>query len=354
MSRFFSQKYASLEPYVPGEQPQDMFYVKLNTNESPFPPCEAAVKAAEEAAKKLQLYPDPDSKALVMKLAETYGVLPEQVCVNNGSDETLNFAFMAFCDADTPAVFPDITYGFYPVFARLNGVPYTEIPLEADFTVNVEKYKNAGKTVFIANPNAPTGIALGLKEIAALCETNPENVIVIDEAYVDFGAQSAVKLIDTYENLLVVQTFSKSRSMAGGRLGFGIGSAALISDLNTVKYSTNPYNINRITAAAGQAILENESYTRENCRAIMENRAYTVRALLSLGFTCTDSKSNFIFTKTEKIGGGALYKALKARGVLVRHFNKPRIADYIRVTVGSREQMDTFIARVKEILEEVK
>ena len=352
MSRFFSEKYKALTPYTPGEQPQDMQYVKLNTNESPFPPCEAAVAAAAEAAKKLQLYPDPDCRALTAKLAEIYGVSPAQVIVNNGSDETLNFAFMAYCDANHPAVFPDITYGFYPVFAALNGVPYEEIPLKADFTVDLPRFRGIGKTIFIANPNAPTGIALTPEEIESLLKTNPDNVVVIDEAYVDFGAQSAVGLVGKYENLLVVQTFSKSRSMAGARIGFGIGSPALIADLNTIKYSTNPYNVNRMTMAAGLASLAHDEINRQNCRTVAENRAFTVAALRELGFACTDSKANFIFAKSDKIGGRALYQELKKRGVLIRHFDKERIADYIRITVGSRAQMGIFLARVREILEE--
>ena len=354
MSRFFSEKYKDLEPYTPGEQPQDMQYVKLNTNESPFPPCPAVIEAAASAAETLRLYPDPDSRLLVKKLAEVYGVTPEMVTVNNGSDETLNFAFMAYCDSTHPAVFPDITYGFYPVFCQINGIPYTEIPLEPDFTVDIEKYKGVNKTVFLANPNAPTGIALTRAQIEELLIANPDNVVVIDEAYVDFGAESAVPLTLKYENLLVVQTYSKSRSLAGGRLGYGIGSPALIADLNAIKYSTNPYNINRVTAAAGLASLQNDEYSRRNCNIIAENRAYTVCELKKLGFVCTDSKANFIFAKSERIDGRTLYLELKKRGVLIRHFEKARISDYNRITVGSREQMDIFLAKVKEILEEAK
>ena len=353
MSRFLSERYNGLEPYTPGEQPQDMVYTKLNTNENPFPPCPAAVLAASQAAKSLMLYPDPDSTVLVKKLSEVYGVRPSQVIVNNGSDETLYFAFLAFCDEAHPAIFADLTYGFYPVFASITGVPYTEIPLEEDFTLDVSKYCGVNKTVFLANPNAPTGIPVPLSGIEKILKTNPNNVVVVDEAYVDFGTESAVKLVDRYENLLVIQTFSKSRSFAGGRLGFGIGSEALIADLNAIQYSTNPYNINRMTAAAGVAILENEDYTRHNCRAIMENRAYTVEALQALGFTCTPSTANFIFVKSDAIGGKELYLELKKRGVLIRHFEKPRIRDYNRITIGSREQMHTLLTAVKEILEEI-
>ena len=228
MSRFFSEKYKALTPYTPGEQPQDMQYVKLNTNESPFPPSEKALSWASAHTRPLNLYSDPESRELTAKLAETLSVAPENVLLTNGSDEILNFAFMAFCDASHPAVFPDITYGFYPVFAALNGVPYEQIPLREDFSVGVEDYLGLGKTIFIANPNAPTGIALPRSEIERIVASNPGSVIVVDEAYVDFGGESAARLIRRYDNLLVAQTFSKSRSLAGGRLGFGVGCAALI------------------------------------------------------------------------------------------------------------------------------
>ena len=351
MSRFFSERFRGLDPYTPGEQPRDMVYTKLNTNESPFPPCEAVVKAAAEAAAALQLYPDPDCKALTEALANTYGVSPDRVIVNNGSDETLYFAFLAYCDRSHPAAFPDITYGFYPVFAELLGIPYEEIPLKEDLTVDLERFCGIGKTVFIANPNAPTGITLTPDEIEKLLISNPDNVVVVDEAYVDFGAESAVRLTDRYENLLVVQTFSKSRSLAGGRLGFGIGNEKLIADLNAIKYSTNPYNINRMTAAAGLASLANDEINKANCRTVRENRAYTVKALEALGFACTPSKANFIFVKNDKIDGKTLYLELKKRGVLIRHFEKPRIRDYNRITIGSRGQMDILLTKIKEILE---
>jgi len=351
MSRFFSKKYEKLIPYTPGEQPQDMQYVKLNTNESPFPPHPAVAAAVAGQIDKLRLYSDPDSKVLTALLAETLGVEADQVMLTNGSDDVLNFAFMAFCDKDHPAVFPDITYGFYKVFAEINAVPYTQIPLKEDFSVGVEDYCGVGKTVFIANPNAPTGITLSLSQIEQIVGSNPDNVVVIDEAYVDFGTESAVQLTKKYENLLVVQTFSKSRSMAGARLGMAIGSKALIGDLNTLRYSTNPYNINRMTAAAGVATLQNGDYTAKNCRTIMENRAWTAKALTELGFTQTDSKANFLFAAHPAIEGKKLYQELKKRGVLVRHFDKERISPYVRITVGTREQMETLIEKIKEILE---
>ena len=345
-----SKKYAALTPYTPGEQPQDMKYVKLNTNESPYPPSEKAVKYAAEAAGRMQLYPDPECRELTEKIADLCGLAYENILVTNGSDEILNFAFMAFCDDKHPAIFPDITYGFYPVFAELNGIPYKELPLREDFTIDTEKYYSAGATIFIANPNAPTGIVLSLSEIEEIVKNNPDNVVLIDEAYVDFGAESALSLIPKYDNLIVTQTFSKSRSMAGARLGFGAASAALIQDMNTIKYSTNPYNINRMTMAAGIGVLEDEEYTKANCRKIMETRAYTVAELSKLGFTATDSSANFIFVKHETAGGDMLYRELKSRGVLVRHFNKPRLSEYLRITIGAREEMQVLIDTLKDIL----
>jgi len=352
VSRFFSDKYRALTPYTPGEQPRDMQYIKLNTNESPFPPSPRAVALAEEAARDLHLYSDPVCTALVQTAARRYGLSPEEILFTNGSDEVLNFAFMAFCDETHPAVFPDITYGFYPVFAELNNVPYTQIPLAEDFTIRVEDYLGLNKTIFIANPNAPTGLALTPAQIEAIVQSNPDSVVVIDEAYVDFGCESAVPLIRKYDNLLVTQTFSKSRSMAGARLGFGMGSRALIRDLNTIKYSTNPYNVNRMTMAAGIGALEDEDYFRANCRAIMDNRTQTAAALRALGFSVLDSAANFLFAAHPRAEGKALYLALKQRGVLVRHFDTPRLTNYLRITIGSTQQMDVLIRTLRQILEE--
>ena len=352
MSRFFSPKYSSLTPYTPGEQPQERKYLKLNTNESPFPPSPLAQRLARDAAGDCQLYSDPECRALVNTAAESFGVEKENLLFTNGSDEILNFAFMAFCDSEHPAVFPNITYGFYPVFAELNNIPYEEIPLKDDFSIDINDYIGINKTIFIANPNAPTGIALSKADIEKIVASNPDNVVVVDEAYVDFGAESSVSLTQKYDNVLVCQTFSKSRSLAGARLGFGIGSKALINDLNTIKYSTNPYNINRMTMAAGIGALCDEEYFEKNCLKIAENREQTVRELQKLGFWVTDSKANFIFAKSDKIGGKELYLSLKEKGVLIRHFETPLLKDYNRITVGSKEQMEGFIKTVWEILEE--
>ena len=352
MSRFFSDKYKNLIPYTPGEQPKDTVYVKLNTNESPFSPSDKAIKYASEAAKKLQLYPDPECRELTEKLADILGVKYENVLVTNGSDEILNFAFMAFCDENHPVVFPDITYGFYSVFAEINNIPYEEIPLNPDFTINVNDYIGINKNIFIANPNAPTGIALTLAEIEEIVKSNPDNVVVIDEAYVDFGNESCIPLINKYDNLLVTQTFSKSRSMAGARLGFGVGCKELINDLNIIKYSTNPYNINRMTMAAGIGILEDEDCTKANCQTIIKNREFTVNELKKLGFEMTNSTTNFVFAKHPEIDGNEIYLKLREKGILVRHFSKKEICQYNRITIGARNEMEMLVNALKEILKE--
>ena len=353
MSRFFSSKYSALEPYVPGEQPSGMSeYVKLNTNESPFPPSAAAKEYALRSTRALNLYSDPDSVELTRTIAETYGVERNMVLATNGSDEILNFAFMTFTDGSNPALFADITYGFYPVFADLNGSRTEIVPLRDDFTLSVDDYIGRKGTVFIANPNAPTGISLPLSEIERLVVSDRSRVVVIDEAYVDFGGESAVGLTKKYDNILVCQTFSKSRSFAGGRLGYGIGSEALISDLNTVKYSTNPYNINSMTSAMGIGILKDGEYTATNCRTIMENRDYTVKALEAMGFRVLPSSANFIFVSSDKIDGGEYYRKLKEKKILVRHFDKPRISSWCRVSIGRRDQMEAFLKATEEILKE--
>ncbi len=352
MSRFFSSTHASLVPYTPGEQLNDKKYIKLNTNESPYPPSPLVSERVREECEKLRLYSDPECRALIAKLSEKLGVGEDEVVVTNGSDEILNFAFLAFADDTHPVVFPDLTYGFYSVFAGLYNLPYEEIPLDENFNIRVEDYIGINKNIFIANPNAPTGIALPLSDIERIVKSNPDNVVVVDEAYVAFGGETAVPLIKKYPNLLVTRTFSKSRSMAGGRLGFGVGQASLIADINTLRYSTNPYNVNRLTLAAGIATLESDGYYLENCEKIVKTREKTIDGLKKLGFEVLDSRANFIFAKNVKIEGRELYSALRERGILVRHFGKPRIKDYIRITVGTDEQMSTFLSVTRDILKE--
>ncbi len=353
MSKFLLDAKKTLKAYVPGEQPQDKRYIKLNTNESPFKPSKRAIRGAIRASKSLRLYPDPEVKNLINRLAKLCEVNGENILTANGSDEVLNFIFMAFCGQNRPAVFPDISYGFYSVFAKNNGVSYKEIPLGENFEIKVEDYLGVNANIFIANPNAPTGLALSLEDIEKIAKSNPENVVVIDEAYVDFGGESAIPLTKKYKNLIVVQTFSKSRSMAGARLGFCVADKDIISDLKLMKYSVNPYNVNSMTYAAAVGVLDDNEYTLKNCKKIIEARNYTVGELNGLGFTVLDSKANFIFCSTDKISGENLYKELKNRGVLIRYFNKPRIDNYIRVTIGSMKQMKIFINTVKSILGEV-
>ncbi len=349
MSRFMHPQYASLKAYVPGEQPRDRSYIKLNTNESPYPPSPAVLRAinAEEAS-RLCLYSDPENRGLKEGFEKLYGISSDRVFLSNGSDDILNFAFMAF-GADG-VVFPAISYGFYKVFAERNGLNYEMIPLCTDFSIDPTAYFNQQKMVVIANPNAPTGIALDLDDVERIVKENPNHVVLIDEAYVDFGAESARCLIDTYDNLLVVGTFSKSRSMAGARLGFAFGNSAIISDLEKLQYSTNPYAINRLTQAAGAAALEEDSYYIENCRRIQDTRALTADGLAALGFEVLPSSANFLFARHPAVDGLTVYQRLRENGILVRHFDAPLIQDFNRITIGSREEMIALLEAMRAIV----
>lgn len=351
MSSFLHTKYQALEAYTPGEQPRDKQYIKLNTNESPYPPSQAVLTAlGEEDIRDLRLYSDPEGKELKLALARLYGMGADQVFLSNGSDDILNFAFMAF--GQDGAVFPDLTYSFYPVFADLHGVPYATVPLHEDFTVDVPGLSGTGKLTVLANPNAPTGIALPLSEIEKIIASNPDHVVVIDEAYVDFGADSAAALVDRYPNLLVVMTYSKSRSMAGARLGFALGQPKLIADLEKLKFSTNPYNVNRLTLKLGIAAVASDDYFRANAQRIMATRETTTNALRQMGFSIPDSQANFLFITHPQVDGAKLYQACKDKGVLIRHFSTPALAPYNRVTIGSEEEMAAFLSVVEEILAE--
>ena len=353
MSKFLSPTLAAVTPYTPGEQPQDQQYIKLNTNESPYLPSPAVIAAvSEHEVEKLRLYSDPACADLLKAAAAHFGLQPEQIMPGNGSDENLFFALRAFCDADHPLAYADITYGCYGVWCGLMHIPSHIIPLKEDFTLDPKDYYGLNQTIVLANPNAPTGIALPRAEIEGILKANPNNVVIVDEAYVDFGGESCVPLIDQYENLLVVQTFSKSRQLAGARLGLAMGNAKLIADLNRVKFSLNPYNINRLTLKAGQAALEDTAYFDSTRAAIVETRSWTRQQLEARGFTVLDSRSNFLFARTARQDGGTLYRKLKENGVLVRHFDAPRIRSWLRITIGTPAQMQALLAALDKILED--
>ena len=348
MSRFLADKYASLDAYTPGEQPQDKKYIKLNTNESPYPPSPETVKAVSEAeVSSLNLYSDPVCKELKEAIAKRYNLKEKNIFVSNGSDDILNFAFMAFGKKVT---FPDITYGFYKVFSALHGCEERVVPLREDFSLCADDYLKNDSMVVIANPNAPTGMILPLKDIEKIVSNNPDYVVLVDEAYIDFGGESALSLVRKYDNLLVVRTFSKSYSLAGARLGYAMGNENLISDLEKIKYSTNPYSINRLSNMAGIAAIESCDYYMKNCSLVIKAREYTVSELCKLGFCVLPSSANFVFAKKDGLNGEKFYLALKDKGVLVRHFTSPRIKDFNRITIGTMEQMEKFIEITKDIL----
>ncbi len=351
MSRFFSPKHSSLVSYTPGEQPQDKKYIKLNTNESPYPPAKAVIDAiSHEEVEKLKLYPDPECKELCAAIAKKYGVSPRNVIPGNGSDEILSFLFLAYGFGNSGVVFPEISYGFYKVFAELYGVEAEKIPLNDNFEIDYKDYIGKNRLIIIANPNAPTGIFMPLWQIEEILKSNPDCIVVIDEAYVDFGGESAIRLLPKYKNLAVCQTFSKSRSLAGGRLGFLVADEEIIDDLNTIRYSLNPYNINRLTLLAGKAAIESEDYYKETCKKIIDTRDFLSDELSKMDFEVLPSKTNFIFARHKNMKGELLYKKLKENGVLVRHFSAERITDFLRITIGTREECEVLLEKLKSIL----
>lgn len=352
MSRFMSSRFDSLEEYVPGEQPRDRKYIKLNTNESPYPPSDGVLKAVSSGESELlNLYPDPTAKELKEKLAQRYELKPENVFVSNGSDETLSFAFMAFCDKNHGVAFADITYGFYEVYAALYGIDAKVIPLNDALGINPDDYIGLDRMIVIANPNAPTGRVISLNDIARIAESNPKNIVLIDEAYVDFGAESCLCLLSKYKNLLIVRTYSKSRSLAGARVGFALGDAEVISDLEKIKYSTNPYNMNRLTLVAASRAIDDDSYYFGNAEMIADTRKFTACELKKLGFEMTDSYANFIFVEHKDFSGEMLYSELKKRGILIRHLSKERIRNFNRITIGTKEEMCALIDALKDIMQ---
>lgn len=351
MSRFLDKRFWALEPYVPGEQPQTGQAIKLNTNESPYSPAPGVAAAVAGEAAWLNLYPDPEAKTLKAALAETLGVEPGQVFLGNGSDEILAFIFQALCPAGV--AFADITYGFYRVYAALYGLDAKVVPLREDFTLAPQDYTGLedGRTIVLANPNAPTGLGLPRAAIQGIISASPQSLVVVDEAYVDFGAESALPLLKQHDNLMVVGTFSKSRSLAGGRLGYAVASPALVEDLERIKFSFNPYNLNRMTMAAGLAALEDTAYF-EDCRTrIMATRQQAKAALEQLGFECTASQANFLFARHPRHSAEALYTALKARGILVRWFNQSRICQWLRITIGTPAQIQALQAALAALVQ---
>jgi histidinol-phosphate aminotransferase len=351
MSRFWSRLTHDLHPYVPGEQPRIADLVKLNTNESPFGPSPGAMEAIRrEAAETLRLYPDPQALALRTALAAYHKVQPEQVFVGNGSDEVLAHAFVALLKHDAPLLFPDITYSFYPVYCRLFGIDYKTVPLDETMQIRVADYRRPAGAVIIANPNAPTGIALSRSEIAALLEQHPDAPVVIDEAYVDFGAETAIPLVASHPNLLVVQTMSKSRALAGLRVGYAIGNVELIEALTRVKDSFNSYPLGRPAQAGAIASLEDDGHFQQGRVSIIRGRDRLSRGLARLGFEVLPSSANFVFARHPAHRGAALAAALRQRAVIVRHFSADRISGYLRITVGTGEQIDRLLTALSEIV----
>ena len=349
--REWEKNIRKVTPYTPGEQPQRDGIIKLNTNENPYPPSQKFMqKLKEMQGGSLRLYPDPAAKTLVDALAAYHGLLPEQVFVGVGSDDVLAMSFLTFFQSSKPVLFPDITYSFYDVWAELFQIPYERPPLAEDFTIVPGDYFRDNGGVIFPNPNAPTGIAMELEAVREILEHNQDVVVIVDEAYVDFGADSALPLIKEYENLLLVRTFSKSRSLAGLRIGYAIGSPALIRYLNDVKFSFNSYTMNQPSIYLGAAAMEDEEYFQGTLRKIVDTREWAKKELLALGFTFHDSKANFIFARHETCAAEELYDALRKADIYVRHFQQERIRDYLRITVGTREEMEVLIRFLKKYL----
>jgi len=342
-----------VEPYVAGEQPKKSNVIKLNTNECPYPPAPGVRKLAEEMDyDKLRLYPDTDSTMLVRELAEYYHVKPEQVFVGVGSDDVLATAFVTFFDSGKPILFPDITYSFYDVWAELYRIPYKRCPLKDDWHIDVEDYKQPNGGVILANPNAPTGLMEDLSVVEEIIQANRDVVVIVDEAYVDFGGTSALPLLEKYDNLLVVQTFSKSRAMAGLRIGFCIGSEKMIKYLNDVKFSINSYTMNMTAQILGVEAVRDEAYFKETVQKIINTRERVKKELRELGFTFPDSKTNFVFASHKSVPAKDIFEALRMQDIYVRFWNKERINNCLRITIGTDEEMDKMICFLKEFLKD--
>ena len=351
MDKPFLDKLRKIDPYVPGEQPQAKDIIKLNANENPYPPAPGVQEVLRTFdASSLALYPDANGKRLKTVLAERFGVKPAQVFLGNGSDDVLALAFQSFFCSEGPILYPDITYSFYPVWCDLFRIPYETVPLDDNFCVNIRDYDKPNGGVVLPNPNAPTGRALPLDAIEDLLQHNTDCVVIIDEAYVDFGANSAVSLLKRYENLLIVQTMSKSRSLAGLRIGYALGSETLIATLEAVKNSYNSYTMDAIALAAGEAAVRDEMYFQQICRKVIATRERAAEALRELGFTVSPSLSNFLFVTHPKKEASVIFEYLRQKNIFIRYFKLPRIDNYLRITVGTDEQMDKLIAALKEFL----
>lgn len=350
MSKFFSQNIKGIEPYVPGEQPRDKKYIKLNTNECPYPPSPRVEDVIKNySISDFRLYPDPNVTALKQEIADLYGVGVNQVFVGNGSDEVLAMSFMAFFDNDKAIRFPDITYSFYKVYAKIFGVPIKLVKVDEQFRLPIEKFYNSEGGVIFPNPNAPTGIAIELSDIENILSNNKDNVVIVDEAYIDFGGCSAIELLPKYDNLLVVQTFSKSRAMAGARVGYAIGSAELISGLEMVKNSFNSYTIGGVSQKIAVASLKDVEYNNDIKEKIIETREWTKNSLEKLGFSCLPSKANFLFATHESRDAETIFNYLKENGVLVRYFKQDRIDNYLRITIGTDNEMKKLVELLSNI-----
>lgn len=349
--KFLSDKAASLVPYVPGEQPKDGIYIKLNTNENPYPPSPKAVEAIKEAAgDRLRLYPDPESTALRQVCAENWGVKPSQVFIGNGSDEVLAVAFQAFFMGKKNVLMPDISYSFYPVYCALYNVGAKEVPLKEDFSIDVDAFLQPSEGVVIANPNAPTGMALTRETLETIVKANPDRVVLVDEAYVDFGGESMVPLIEKYDNLLVVCTLSKSRSLAGLRVGFAFGSEALMEGMNRVKNSFNSYPVDFLAQKGAESAILDRAYFDETRNKVIEAREWTAKELVRLGCDVLPSKANFLFARPKGMEAAELFQKLKEEKILVRYFAKPRIDRWLRISIGTMEDMKTMIEKTEAIL----
>lgn len=355
MSRFLDDKFTSLKPYTPGEQPKSTErLIKLNTNENPYEPAPGVIRAINDAeVRKLRLYSEPDASVFTEAVAEYYGIDRQQVIAGNGSDEILAFIFMAFQGKGGRIVYPEISYSFYPVYCDIFKAQGVNIPLAGDFSVRPEDYYDAGGTIVITNPNAPTGMALSLAQIEAVLQHNRDDLVVIDEAYVDFGAESAVSLLDSYDNLLVVQTLSKSRSLAGARIGFAMGNREIIADMNRIKFSFNPYNLNRLSILAGAEAMKDREYFEDIRQRIMDTRESFVERMRDMGFHVLPSKANFVFASSDRISGEEYFTKLREYNIIVRYFKGDKTGNYVRITIGTPEEMDALIEATKEILKEI-